>query len=167
MATKALANGGVRLVGGVQAESWKKTAKKRPSGAEPKSRRSIPVDRHRHQDRCQCHQEPDRDGSHYPQRQPSGEEDRLVVADPASCRTTPTPTWITFTWQNFSLMMKACPSLCPPPPMGVCPSTCHRSQNSLDEALPMMTRKGIKAEGKSNFTLKRFEKKLRLCYCFW
>ena len=93
VATKALANGGVRLVGGVQAESWRKKLQRNVLQLRSRTHVEAYVDHHRHQDRCQCHQEPDRDGSHYPQRQPSGEADRLVVAGPASWRTTPTPTW--------------------------------------------------------------------------
>ena len=92
MATKALANGGVRLVGGVQAE-FKKKLQRNVLQLRSRTHVDAYVDRHRHQDRCQCHQEPDRDGSHYPQRHPSGETDCLIVAGPASCRTTPTPTW--------------------------------------------------------------------------
>ena len=135
VATKALANGGVHLVGGVPAESWKKLQR---NVLQLRSRTHVEayVDRHRHQDRCQCHQEPDRDGSHYPQRQPSGEADRLVVTGPASCRTTPTPTWnvsrdtiLVWWWR------RAHRPAAPPPPMGVYPSICPRSQNSLDEAL--------------------------------
>ena len=82
------------------------------------------VDRHRHQDRCQCHQEPDRDGSHYPQRQPSGETDRLIVAGPASCRTTPTPTWNVSRDKILVWWWRHAHRFTPPPPMGVCPSTC-------------------------------------------
>ena len=125
-----------RSASGGRRPSWILKKKLQRNVLQLRSRTSVEayVDRHRHQDRCQCHQEPDRDGSHYPQRQLSGEADRLVVTGPASCRTTPTPTW-SVSRDKILVWWRRRAHRSTPPPDGGVPIDLPPSQNSLDEAL--------------------------------